>query len=256
MGDEDDADASGRGCPGPDDHIIYFETRDDEARRRLVERYQPLATKVAARFARSRQDRDDLRQVALVGILCALDRFDPTRGVKFTTFAWATAVGEVKRYRRDSEWTMRLPRSLQERYLRVAAAADELPVEIGHEASASDIAERVGDPVDAVRECLDIRSSYPMSLDRCLEDGADGGPVSNEGGIDAVDQHDELWWALTRLRPLEREIVMLHYLDGLTQDEVASRVGGSQMRVSRALSRGLDRLAALMRPTVCSDFAE
>jgi RNA polymerase sigma-B factor len=234
------------------EHARYFHTRDPVLRDRLIERYQPLAAKVASRYSRSAQDRDDLRQVALVGVMNALERFDPTRGVKFTTFAWVTASGELKRYRRGSAWSLHVPRALQERYLEVAAAADDLPAEIGREASAADVADRIGESEDDVRECLDIRSSHPTSLERCLWQSNDAPtPACAPACLDqtdVIDDRDALRRALTQLGSLERDVVVLHYLEGMTQTDVAKRVGASQTRVSRALTRGVDRLRALLAP--------
>lgn len=231
-----------------EDHERYFRTRDPQLRRRLLERYVPLAGKVSTRFSRSPQDREDLRQVALLGILHALDRFDPHRGVEFTTFAWATAAGELKRYRRDSEWSMHIPRSLQERYLDVAATVDELPVELGREPTAGDIADRIGESVGAVRECLDLRASHPVSLDRCITETPDAVPGQRAEGFGAVDERAALAWGLSRLRTTDRQAVVLHYIHGMTHEEVADVMGGSQTKASRAIARGLDHLRALLAP--------
>lgn len=233
----------------PDDHALYFRTRDRDAQRRLLERYEPLAVKLARQYARSHRDEDDCRQVARLAILRALDRFDPLRGVKFTTFAWATATGELKRYCRDTGWSMNFPRAVKELYLNVAATSEDLPCVLGHEPTAAEVAEWLGASEVAVRECLEIRTHKPLSLDRLLVDAPDSvGASGASAAMGRVEDDDALGWALSRLRSPDREIVVLRYLHGMSQDEIAAELGASQMRVSRALGRGLDHLRALLAP--------
>lgn len=213
----------------------------------MVDRYTPLAMRIAGRFVRSAHDRDDVRQVALLGLVKAVDRFDPAKGVKFSTFAWATISGELKRYRRDHDWSIHVPRGVQERYLEVAAALDELPVELGREPTATDISDRTGQSESSVRECLEIRESSPLSLDAPV---GGAGPARDMGTPDQsmarMEDRDALARALRRLPEVDREVLILHYVDGYTQTEIAARLGGSQMKVSRALARSRDRLQFLL----------
>lgn len=227
-----------------DDHEVYFRTRDPAARARLVERYDPLARKIAHRFSRAGRDADDLCQVARYGVLQALDRFDPGRGVSFTTFAWATALGELKRYRRGTQWSVHVPRGVQERYLKIASAVDDLPAALGHEPAATDVAAALDlDELD-VRECLDLRANSPLSLEQRREVGVE--PSVDDGEVERVDQTDELDWALSRLGSPERDVIILHYFGELTQSEIAARIGTSQMSVCRTIARGIDRLRSLL----------
>lgn len=235
---------SGPSDRGVDDHQLYFRTRDPAARVRLIERYDPLARKIAYRFSPARHDADDVLQVARYGVLQALDRFDPGRGVSFTTFAWATAVGELKRYRRDTQWSVHVPRGVQERYLKVAAAVDELPAALGHEPAATEVADAIElDEID-VRECLDLRANSPLSLEQRREAGVE--PNLDDGDVERVDQSDELDWALSRLGSPERDVIILHYFGELTQSEIAAQIGTSQMSVCRTMARGIDRLRSLL----------
>lgn len=233
-----------------DAHEQYVETRDEALRAALVERYAPLAGRLAARFGRTGNDRDDLRQVAMLGLVKALDRFDPAKGVKFTTFAWATISGELKRYRRDCEWTVHVPRGVQERYLEVAAAVEELPVELGREPTTADIADRTGHSLPAVRECLQIRESNPLSLDSTGD--PESAPAPAIGAVDPamerLEERDALTRALRRLPADDRQVLILHYVDGFTQTEIADHLGGSQMKVSRTLARSRDRLRSILAP--------
>lgn len=227
-----------------DDHDLYFRTRDPAARARLFARYDPLAMKVARRFRSSGRDADDIRQVARYGVLRALDRFDPGRGVRFTTFAWITAMGELKRYRRDTRWSVHVPRTLQERYLEVASTVDELPVVLGREPVAEDVAAVLDLDVVDVRECLDLRASHPASLEQRSEDGVE--PSVADAHVERTEQAAELDWALSRLGSHERDVIILHYFGELTQGEIAVRIGTSQMSVCRTIARGVDRLRALL----------
>jgi RNA polymerase sigma-B factor len=221
-----------------------------------MEAYEPLARKLARKFARSHRDEEDCCQVARLAMLRALDRYDPSRGVKFTTFAWATVTGELKRYCRDNGWSMHFPRALKELYLEVAATSEELPSVLGHEPTALEVATWLGKPESDVRECLDIRSRKPLSLDLLLVDAPDApGPSGASAAMRTVEDRSALEWGLSRLRSPDREIVVLHYLQGLSQDEIARRLGANQMRVSRALTRGLDHLRALLGPPVTPSAA-
>ena len=223
-------------------HAEYYRTGDPAAQAALVDHYRGLAHLLAARATRRQGDAEDLDQVALIGLLEALRRFDPERGVAFTTFAWATVQGELKRHRRNHAWTMRVPRRLQEAYLRVASVTDELTQSLGRTPAIAEIAEATGDPVDLVIEALDVRSVYrsPTQGVAPAEDNLNaGGP---DPGFTSVDDRATLGALIPRLPDREQQILTLRFVDQLTQSEIAERIGLSQMHVSRLLAHSLAAL--------------
>jgi RNA polymerase sigma-B factor len=207
----------------------------------LIDHYCGLAHLLASRASRRQGDAEDLDQVALIGLLEALRRFDPERGVAFTTFAWATVQGELKRHRRNHAWTMRVPRRLQEAYLRVAAVTDELTQRLGRTPGIAEIAEATGDPVDLVIEALDVRSVYrsPVQGARPSDEDRAG---DADPGFTAVDDRATLAALIPRLPEREQRILTLRFVDQLTQSEIADAVGLSQMHVSRLLAHSLAAL--------------
>jgi RNA polymerase sigma-B factor len=226
-------------------HRRYHERRDPADRAQLLDRYQGLARSLAARAARPTDDLDDLVQVALLGVLYALERFDPDRGIEFTTFAWATVQGELKRHHRDRGWAIHVPRRLQEAYLRTAAAVDELSQELGRQPSLAEIARFTGDDEETVIEAIEVRSARVLrsydspatrEVDRSWEPGVE------EASYGAIEERSLLGSLLPRLGAREREVVELRFLHEWTQVQIADRIGCSQMHVSRLLGRALERL--------------
>jgi RNA polymerase sigma-B factor len=228
-------------------HREYATTRDPALRAVLLQRYEALARSLAARSAKPADEFDDLVQVARLGILHALDRFDPDRGVEFTTFAWATVQGELKRHHRDRGWAIHVPRRLQEAYLRVAAATDELSQQLGRPPTIAEIAGYTDDTEETVIEAIEVRSARrPTSIDIRVGENNDLAwePGMEDKGLAAIDDRSLLAGLLPRLAEREREILELRFYANLTQGEIAERVGYSQMHVSRILTRALDRLRA------------
>lgn len=214
----------------------------------LVARYAGLARSLALRFARHQHDADDLVQVAMFGLLQALRRFDPDRGFEFSTFAHATITGELKRYRRRTGWALHVPRRLQEAYLAVAAAAEELGQELHRPPTVGELADRTGLAHEDVLECLELREAqHPSSLDGSV--APDGGGHPEPGVVDTgyagVERADLVAHLLERLNERERQIVRLRFFDNLSQREIADRVGISQMHVSRVLRLALEKLRVL-----------
>ena len=179
-----------------------------------------------------------------MGLLKAVDRYDPARGTRFSTFAWATIRGEIKRYRRDSRWSVHVPRALQETYLRVAAVIDEQTQEMGRSPTVPEIAERSGRTEEEVIEAIEVGSALrPASLDAPA--GQDDEPQQldiRDAGLARADERQLVRSLLDLLQPRERLIVELRFFEDLTQHEIASRVGLSQMHVSRLLARSLEVL--------------
>ena len=203
----------------------------------------PLVQSIARRYARRGEPLDDLVQVGTVGLLKAIDRFDPHRGVPFGAFATPNVSGEIRRHFRDTTWAVRPPRELQELVLAVSRATERLSTELGRPPRVHELAAATGSTVEHVTEALTAGESYrPASLDMpVLEDG--GTLTDTMGSLDGdyslVEWRHDLRIGLAGLRPRERRIVALRFLGGLSQREIAERVGVSQMHVSRLLRGAL-----------------
>jgi RNA polymerase sigma-B factor len=207
-----------------------------------------LAEHLARRFAYRGEPVDDLRQVALIGLLKAVERFDPGRGVLFSSFATPTIVGELKRHFRDRGWAVRVPRRIQELHLQLSRVSASLSQDLGRAPTPAEIAQHTGVTIEEVLEGMEASGLYRLpSIDAgSPDDDANAGLASRIGDDDpdlqAVDQRMEIEELLQELRPRERRIVYLRFYEGLTQSEIAERVGISQMHVSRLLNRSLETL--------------
>lgn len=219
-----------------------------ELRNALVEEHIGFADFLARRFANRGEPIDDLRQVALIGLVKAVERFDPERGVTFTSFAVPTITGEIKRHFRDRTWSVRVPRNLQELTLEIERARNELGHALGRSPTVSEIARHLDATDEEVLEGLEAATLYRSgSLDAPVP-GGEGRTVGDR--IPAVvDEQAEaenrtlVRQLLERLPLRERRIVYLRYFEGLTQNEIADRMGISQMHVSRLLAKSLEQLA-------------
>ncbi len=226
-------------------------TGSAEAREELALSYAPLAEYFANRYKRGASDHDDLRQVAQLALLNAIDRFDLSRGAGFSTFAGRTIDGELKRYFRDKTWAVRVPRSLQEAGLAVRNAADDLALEQGRPATVTELAERTGLEIDVVVQALDVQSAaQAMSIDKPA--AGEGQSVSDVLGsidtnIERTDTSITIRSLLEQLPDRERRIVELRFYGEKTQQEIADEIGISQMHVSRLLRRALTMLRAELR---------
>lgn len=226
----------------------YFETGSKRARAELIESYAPLAEFFAGRYRNRGVESEDLRQVAQLALIKALDRFDPAVGVKFSTFAGRTIDGELKRYFRDKTWTVRVPRALKELSADVRRTADQLALEYGRAATVDEIADHLGVDVDSVLEALDVKAAYrPTSLDRPAGVEGDSSTIGDlVGGDDpALARREAKMTVRTLLATLperERTILELRFYGDYSQSEIAERVGVSQMHVSRLLRRSFERL--------------
>jgi RNA polymerase sigma-B factor len=246
------ATASGR------DHVRrviqqYYDSRDPAAREGIVSAYQGLAYSLAARFAQRGEELDDLNQVALIGLLKAIDRFDPSRGAELTTFATATILGELKRHLRDRGWSVRLPRRVHDLHLWAQQAIDEMTQELGRAPTMPELAQRLDAPLEDVVEALDAGGlRHNTSLEAPLSAGEDHS-LSNRLGmrdqrLAAVDGRVALSPLLARLPERQRQILTLRFVVGCSQTEIANMVGVSQMQVSRLLARSLAQLRAWSEP--------
>ena len=230
----------------------YHESGDLEAREELAVRLMPLARQLASRYRHSGEPLEDLTQVACVGLLKAIDRYDPERGTGFTRYALPTMLGELKRHFRDKGWALRVPRATQELALKVNEALGTLPAKLGRAARPRDVAEAIGVSVEDVLEAMEAATAYEAtSLDAPRGSAADDEEWTHAGvlgdedaGYELVELNDALRGTLDALPPRERLILRLRFERDLTQAEIASCVGVSQMHVSRLLRRSLDRLSA------------
>jgi RNA polymerase sigma-B factor len=215
-----------------------------------VELYLPLAHRLAARYRNSGEPLDDLRQVAGVGLINSVDRYDPAAG-PFVRYAVPNILGELKRHFRDKAWGMHVPRSLQERTLKVSRATDELSSRLGRSPTPKDVASETGLDLVEVLEAMDVSSAYaPAPLDAPVRGDSDAGPrtvVETLGEVDdryeLVELGNSVGPAIRELTGREQEILRLRFMEDMTQSEIAERVGVSQMHVSRLLRRSLSRLA-------------
>jgi RNA polymerase sigma-B factor len=218
---------------------------DADARNALVERYRGLVRALAARYADRGEPFDDLVQVAWIGLLKAIDRFDSSRDVQLTTYATPTIVGEIKRHYRDRSWAVHVPRSLQELRVRVHATIDRVTSEKGAAPTIADIARELNVGEEEVLDALQSENArsaafLPASDDERGERGLDV-PVE-ETGFARSDARIMLGAGLQRLDDRERRILHLRFDEGLTQSQIAAQLGISQMHVSRLLRRSLETL--------------
>ena len=224
---------------------------DGHARRELIERYMPLARSLALRYRRASEPLDDLIQVASVGLVKAVDRWDPDRGLAFSSYAVPTILGELRRYFRDSTWDVRPARDMQELCLAVEEARDALWVDLGRSPTVADLAAHLKRPPEAVLEALQATEGRSVrSLDAPVHE-EEGGSASAGDLIGAEDPEFDRVEAGVTIESLSgvlderaREILRLRFSEDLLQSEIAERVGCSQMHVSRILRSSLERLFA------------
>jgi len=226
--------------------------RDRRARDELIERFLPLARKLARRYAQSSEPYEDLVQVASLGLVKAVERFDPGRGFAFSSFAVPTIVGELKRYFRDTAWALHVDRGGQELARRISDAQQRLGSRSGRAPTVAEIAEYLELTQEEVLEGLQTAEAYgTVSLDAPLasEEDDDSSRLDSLGIEDPrlvrMDDHVTIFTAARHLPPREREILYLRFGEDLTQSEIAERVGVSQMQVSRLLRRSLACLREL-----------
>ena len=223
---------------------------DELAREELVRRFMPLVRRLAKRYSYTSEPQDDLEQVASLGLLNALTRYDPHVGSSFRAFAVPTIVGELRRHFRDAAWSMRLPRSLQERTREVQLALGDLSGRLGRSPTIAEVAERIGATTEQVIEALEARLAYRVeSLDAPEDPGEEGRSRRSMGAEDAgyadAENAQLLARALKSLPPRELALVRLRFGEDLSQSEIGRVLGISQMHVSRLLRRALERMSAI-----------
>ena len=228
----------------------YAETRDRALRDEIVSAQVGLAEYLARRFKNRGEPIEDLVQVALLGLLKAVERFDPSRGLEFSTFATPTIVGELKRHFRDKGWAVRVPRRVQELHLRMGSVVNSLSQELGRSPTIPEIARRAEVSVDEVLEAMEAGRAYRFSsIDTGTNDDEERGPGpaagqlgTDEAGLEEVEHRMLLSPLIASLPKREQMIIHLRFFRGMTQSEIATRLGISQMHVSRLLARSLSQL--------------
>jgi RNA polymerase sigma-B factor len=227
---------------------------DAAAREQLVARLLPMARRIARSYAHG-QSVEDVTQAAALGLFKAVERFDPTRGRTIRTYAAAMMAGEARRWLRDNAWAVRVPRGLQEAALSVRDATEDLTTRLGRQPTLPEVAEHTGLELDAILEArLAMRAQDAVSLDAPRPGTADDDDARRLhdvlGGDDPALQRRMTWAtvdrALSALPERDRVLLRLRYEEDLTQTEIASRLGTTQMTVSRRLRRVLPRLQALV----------
>jgi RNA polymerase sigma-B factor len=229
--------------------VRYHRAGDLAAREELVRRFLPFACDLARRYTYTDEPLDDLLQVASLGLIKAIDRFDPDRGAKFTSFAAPTILGELKRHFRDKGWALHVPRDLQERTLAVTREAEALSKQLGRSPKPREVAGAIGCSVEEVLEAQQAAASYEAaSLDTPMtRDDNEGAPLvellgREDAAYELVEDRDAIASTWKTLPDLERSVLELRFMHDLNQSEIGERIGYSQMHVSRVLRRALSRL--------------
>jgi RNA polymerase sigma-B factor len=232
----------------------FARTRDPAIREELVRRNLPFAKRLALRYRGASESFDDLLQVANLGLLNAVDRFDPDRGIPFTAFASPTILGELKRHFRDRVWTVRVPRGLHDSMAEVDKAITELTKKLQRSPSVTEIAEQLETEQTEVLEVLEANHNRrPLSLDRPpnSDDTEDTAPAewvgSEDDSYELVEGRIALDAALPYLDERERLVLRLRFAEDMTQSQIAEQIGHSQMHVSRILRRALARIREQIR---------
>jgi RNA polymerase sigma-B factor len=231
----------------------YRATEERALRNQLVEAHRGLAASIANDYRGRGVDLDDLVQIAMLGMLKAVERYDPARGIPFSSFASRTVNGEIKRYFRDRTWAVRPPRSAQERHLDLRRARTSLSTRLGRPPTVGELATELDIPTDDVLDAIEAGAAYrATSLDARRAGDDESGPLADrlEGGVEPASGRVELRvlvdQLLDTLPEREAEILRLRFYDELTQSEIADRLGISQMHVSRLMRRCLGDLRAIV----------
>jgi RNA polymerase sigma-B factor len=230
----------------------YHETGNQDLRDALVVAHLHLARYIAGRFAHRGESVEDLYQVACLALLKAIERFDPSLGLEFSTFATPTLLGELKRYFRDKGWAVKVPRRLQEMRALVTRTSEKLASELGRVPTAAELAQRLGVTEQQILQVQELAAAYhPVSLQGDNDDaGRRTGLMETlgerDGALDRIEMQASLRVALARLPQREQRVLFLRYFEGLSQTETARRLSISQMHVSRLQGRALGTVRKLL----------
>ena len=227
----------------------YAATNDRRLEAELLDRYRGLALGLARRFVGRGEPLADLQQVAMLGLLRALRRYDPEMGVRFSTFATPTVLGELKRHLRDHGWALRMPRSLAESHLAIERVIEDLTQDLGHSPSIAEIADRSGlrgEDVLAAMEAGRSRTSMSMDAPDAIGDSLYGRLGADDAAFEVAEAKVSVEPAMQHLAPSERQLLRMRFIDGLTQTQIAKKLGTNQMNVSRRLNKTLARTRNLV----------
>ena len=245
----------------------HYHEHGAAAREELIRRFMPFARKLALRYLHSSEPMDDLVQVANLGLLNAIERFEPGRGKSFTAYAAPTILGELKRHFRDKGWSLHVPRDLKERALASSRHKERLSTELGRSPTVDELADALGCTIEETIEALDAADNYhPQSLDAPVGDEDDDRiPMlemlgDEDHGFELAEDREVLAAGWRGLSDTERRVLGLRVLHGLTQREISQRIGYSQMHVSRLLNKSMLRLelpggSATRASAICSPSA-
>lgn len=233
----------------------FKEEGDMDAREKLVMSHLNLVRFIANKFKNRGEPIDDLIQVGYLGLLKAIDRFDPSRGLEFTTFATPTIMGEIKRHFRDKGWSVRVPRRLQELSAKVNQATDTLTSQLHRSPTIAEIADYLDATVDEVLEAMESSSAY-SSVSLEAPSGADDDDTpsvidryaTEDSDLAFTDDRIIIEEALASFSPRERDVIEMRFLKGMTQIEIAEKLGISQVQVSRLLRRTLKKIQDKIDP--------
>lgn len=233
----------------------FKEEGDMDAREKLVMSHLNLVRFIANKFKNRGEPIDDLIQVGYLGLLKAIDRFDPSRGLEFTTFATPTIMGEIKRHFRDKGWSVRVPRRLQELSAKVNQATDTLTSQLQRSPTIAEIADYLDATVDEVLEAMESSSAY-SSVSLEAPSGADDDDTpsvinryaTEDSDLAFTDDRIIIEEALASFSPRERDVIEMRFLKGMTQIEIAEKLGISQVQVSRLLRRTLKKIQDKIDP--------
>jgi RNA polymerase sigma-B factor len=231
--------------------FVRYRDGDPQARELLVERFLPLARQLARRYQRASEPLDDLLQVASMGLIKAIDRFDADRDIAFSSYAVPTILGEIKRHFRDRTWAVRVPRDLQELTLKVDRAVGELSEQLRRQPSIAEIGAILGTDEEQVLEALQAGGAYrAVSFDAPRGNGGGDEDVTtlgdsigiDESGFDRAEERATLSRLLATVTPRERDVLRMRFEEDMTQAEIGAVIGVSQMQVSRIIRQALARL--------------
>lgn len=241
----------------------YARTRDREVRDRLVIEYQSFARGIARRYANSGEPVEDLEQVGIIGLINAIDRFDPNRGTKFYVYATAMITGEIRRYFRDKCWVLKVPRYLQERNYSVRKVTDSLSSQLGRVPTMCEIAETIGVSEDEAIEAVEACNAYgTISMETMNSHEPDSSPISVAeligetcDDLEKVVEYSDLNQAIGCLDADERSVICLRFYEDMSQTEVAKVLDVHQMKVSRVQKKAIDQLKTILERTTDDHMA-
>ncbi len=236
----------------------YARSRSPHLRDRLVAMHQNLVRYLAGKFVNRGEPLEDLIQVGTIGLINAIDRFDSERGIKFSTYATPTIVGEIRRYFRDKAWSLKVPRRLQELNQTASKAQEALSGKLGRPPTIREVAQRLGTTEEETLEAIELGNAYDtVSLDSKMMGDSDSAPLSlaefvgsEDESLKSLEKYGDLDHALESLEPRERAIIVHRFFQDMSQAEVAKTLNISQMHVSRLQNRALSQLKRLMTSNV------